>query len=414
MKLKVLILLVFAGLCFMSCSDDCTQTITYTKATAVYEDVKALRDVPLNAETREIEDAGKIYVGDDFILIGEEGKGIHVVNNGDINNPVPVGFIAIPRNREFIVTGNTLYAETQYDMLAIDISDLSNVKLISRHENYIPSLHANEEGEELIGFDFEVVQEKLDCNTAIISDEVNFFAWNEQLIPPSTVPSSFSGSSAGTSGTINKLATANGHLYAITSNDLHVFDVSSDLTLVNTLSDFSSQMETIIIEGEEAFIGKVDGMEIVNISVPSSPITVNEFWHPEACDPVLPHVDVAYVTLRTDGPCQGRQNVLDVVSLDRSNFNLDLITVIPMASPFGMTIVDNVLYVGEGENGLKTFDVTERESPVLIEWNQDVTAYDIIMHPTRDVLLLAGPDGMSQYGQDETNSTLTLVSHISF
>jgi len=52
--------------------------------------------------------------------------------------------------------------------------------------------------------------------------------------------------------------------------------------------------------------------------------------------------------------CPGDENALLV--LDISQTWPEQIQEIEMESPFGMTIVNNKLYVGEGKNGLKVFN----------------------------------------------------------
>jgi len=356
MKTKLVLLLLPMIVFFASCDlDRCNQTVTYTKATAIYENMEELRQVALNSPVREIEDAGKIYVADDFLLIGEEGKGIHVIDNSDINNPTAINFLNIPMTREFIVDGDKIYAESHYDMIEIDITDLKNARVTNREESYITVEHINEKGEQLVGFTYEDVTETLPCDSPINSDVINYLAWNNELIPVSSVPSSFTGSSNGESGTLNRIAKSDDHLYMITNNNLHIFDAGSGLSKVKSISNFDRGMETIIIRDKEAFIGKFDGMTIVDITNAASPEITNEYEHEEACDPVLPHKNVAYVTLRVDGPCQGRQNLLDVVDLNRQSrySRLNALERIEMSSPYGMTISGNTLYVGEGVNGLK-------------------------------------------------------------
>ena len=134
MKFKLFLALgVILGLA--SCNTDldvCNQTVSYTKATAIFADLAELRTTPLIEAAREVEDAGKIFVGDNFLLIGEEGQGIHVYDNTDASNPTPTSFLNIPYTREFFVSGSEIFAETQYDMVKIDISDLNNARIVSR------------------------------------------------------------------------------------------------------------------------------------------------------------------------------------------------------------------------------------------------------------------------------------------
>ncbi|MBE62144.1 MAG: hypothetical protein CMB89_07260, partial [Flammeovirgaceae bacterium] len=120
-----LVCLALSSFILLSCEDDFgKKTVTYTKATALYGDLDALRATPLNGHARDIVDPGKIFVYDNLILVGEEGHGIHVIDNTDPQNPSAVSFLSIPGNREFFISEGTLYAESMYDMLKIDISNI--------------------------------------------------------------------------------------------------------------------------------------------------------------------------------------------------------------------------------------------------------------------------------------------------
>ena len=418
MKFKLFLALgVILGLA--SCNTDldvCNQTVSYTKATAIFEDLTELRTTPLIEAAREVEDAGKIFVGENFLLIGEEGQGIHVYDNTDASNPTPTSFLNIPYTREFFVSGSEIFAETQYDMVKIDISDLNNARIIARAENVIPafSFNGSTQGDRLlVGFIYEDITESLPCSSPIQIDEVNFFAGDE-LIPPSSVPSSFAGNSAGSIGTINRISVTNDHCYMVSDRDLYVL-TEDDMTVVNRLQNFDWGMETIIAQGNSLFIGKTDGMSILDITSPGNPSKISEYSHRVSCDPVLPFDGFAYITLRSGGDCPGDVDILDVVDLNGNNPQLRLNSVIQieMASPHGMTIIDDRLYVGEGTEGLKVFDITERSNPVLLEWNREVEAYDVMIHPTENILLTAGPDGLNQYSNTET-LTLTYLSTVAY
>ena len=85
-----------------------------------------------------------------------------------------------------------------------------------------------------------------------------------------------------------------------------------------------------------------------------------------------------------------------------------------MESPFGMTLIGDKLYVGEGQNGLKVFDASQRNSLHEIKFDQTVQAYDIIAHPTNENrILISGPDGYGQYDVDPLTEDYSLISWIS-
>jgi hypothetical protein len=78
---------------------------------------------------------GKIYVKDNFLLINEIGRGIHVVDNRDPAKPVKLSFISIPGNRELAIKDSILYADNALDIVALNIADPRNVRLVKRLEN---------------------------------------------------------------------------------------------------------------------------------------------------------------------------------------------------------------------------------------------------------------------------------------
>lgn len=388
--------------------DGGTADVTYSKATAVYGDLEDSRNTALNAPASEIVNPGKIYIGEDFILIGEEGKGVHVIDNSNSSSPVITNFINIPGNKEFYVEGNTLYAESIYDFMKIDISNTGSAQLLSRANDVIAAPSYNDNGEALLYFEFEKVTESLKLNSPEYSNAITYnsvhYNYLENVIPNSAVPSSFAGTT-GQSGTVNRIAVDGDNFYVITKNDLKVFEqTGSDINMVSdTRIAFGTNLETIFAHNDHIFLGTSNSMEIYDVSSPTQPRQLDRFDHATSCDPVYPKGDVAYVTLRTgdDRMCPGDVNALIALNIEDYT-SITQTSEIQMYSPFGMTSKDDVLYVGEGANGLKMFDITNAESPSLIKFDQGIEAYDIIAHPNNDgQILIAGPNGLSQYLIDE-------------
>ena len=84
-----------------------------------------------------------------------------------------------------------------------------------------------------------------------------------------------------------------------------------------------------------------------------------------------------------------------------------------MTSPFGLSLIGDLLYVGEGDNGLRVFDASNRSALSEISYNRDISAFDIIAHPTRpDVVLLASEQGLAQY--DVEGDRFDVLSRILF
>jgi hypothetical protein len=419
MKKLVIVLLIGCVSSFYSCTNDIVSSeITFTRATPIYEDLNALRTIPLEGAVRDISDPGKVYLSDNLILIGEENQGIHVLDNSNPENPRAVSFIQIPQNKEFYVDGNFIYAESAYDMLKIDISTISSPRLAGRIEHAFGPGIDNDLGQSLIGFTFEEVTETFTSDDVlwnqIFPNDVAYFDYQRQLIPKSAVPSSFIGNSSNAIGTINRIAKAKDHIYAISSQQLTTIEDGSNFGLISN-RDIGWAMETIYPQGDNLFIGSQNNMQILDISDPSQPTEQGWFNHATACDPVLPVGSTTYVTLRSDpeSNCPGDESALLVINTSdvRTPWQIQEIG---MISPFGMTLIGDKLYVGEGANGLKVFDATDREFLTEISFDTSVQAYDIIAHPTNNnLILVSGPEGYGQYEVDGETDSYSLVSWIS-
>lgn len=405
----------------VGCTDTADVTVTYTKGTAVYGDLDAIRSTPIFEGARgAIVDAGKLFSNEELLLIGEEGEGIHIFNNADPENPVATGFLNIPGNREFFVKDNTVFAESFYDMVKIDISEATSPRLETRLENAISSELTNLQGETLIGFEFETVTEKVDKDDDIYSQIIDssgplYYDFEENLIPPSAVPTSFAGSSNSATGSINRIAELNGYVYVIGNSKLSVYDNNGEFRQI--YSDFAGwQMETVFPFNDRLFIGTRNSVDIYNISDPSNPTYETGFWHATSCDPVLPvDGDIAYATLRTgdDNFCPGDDNALVVLDVSELTF-VNQLQEIDMESPYGLTMIENRLYVGEGPNGLKIFDASDRRNLQLIEHDRNIQAYDVLAHPVySNIVMIAGPEGFSQY-RIEGGDIQTQISTIAF
>lgn len=84
----------------------------------------------------------KILYKDNFILISERDKGVHVIDNTDPKNPVNKGYIKLVANTDVSLKGNVLYADNAVDLIAIDLSTLGNstIKVLKREKDIFPEL----------------------------------------------------------------------------------------------------------------------------------------------------------------------------------------------------------------------------------------------------------------------------------
>jgi len=133
-----IIILVFSFLCL---------SVTVSKgyySNTGYEPVlmkRAALEKSIAADSpRSLQNPMKIYFKDNYIFISEKYKGIHVIDNSDKTAPKNITFITVPGCIDMAVKNNTLYADNAVDLVAIDISNISNVKEVSRIKHVFPEL----------------------------------------------------------------------------------------------------------------------------------------------------------------------------------------------------------------------------------------------------------------------------------
>ena len=85
---------------------------------------------------------GKIYVSGRYLFINEHYEGIHVFDNSDPSHPTEVQFLRIPGNLDMAVRGNLLYADNGPDLLTLDISNPTQIRVAGRTRNALPELTA--------------------------------------------------------------------------------------------------------------------------------------------------------------------------------------------------------------------------------------------------------------------------------
>jgi hypothetical protein len=78
-----------------------------------------------------VQDPGKIYQYNNYLLVNEINKGIHVFNNEDPANPTPVAFIKMVGNTDMAIKNDILYANHLGDIVAVDIEGFAKAETLS-------------------------------------------------------------------------------------------------------------------------------------------------------------------------------------------------------------------------------------------------------------------------------------------
>ncbi|HLP50329.1 MAG TPA: hypothetical protein VK154_05555 [Chitinophagales bacterium] len=407
---------------FSSCrKDKCEQTVTYKRYDPIYMSFEELRSSVKSEPATALKQPGKIYMKGNYIFVNEVDKGIHVIDNSNPSSPQNVAFIKIPGNMDIAAVGNTLYADSYIDLLALDISNPLNVTVTQRVENALPDriyttgYYGDPTKGVVTGFNESMVTEKMsnDCNGG-----GGYWGrggpWMEGdvFVANSTGGGSFTKgnvSAPGVGGSMARFTIANNTLYVVDQSSLRVFNIGGSLTSLGT-TNVGRNIETIFPHNNHLFIGSTNGMFIYNINNPASPSYVSTYIHGTACDPVVVDDHYAYITLRSGTPCNTDFNQLEVVDIA----NLATPTLkhtVQMTNPHGLGKDGNTLFICDGTAGLKVFDATNPEAisttPVMTVGN--IQATDVI--PFNHRLMMIGDDGLYQYDYSNIQN-ITLLSRI--
>lgn len=420
-KIYKSVLTLFTGIfLFSSCQDQIIET--YTANVPVYITYDELRTAIQTEEAKLLENPGKIYFYNDYLFINEYLDGIHIIDNSDPSSPENIAFIKIPGNVDISIKDDILYADSYVDLVAINISDLSNISEAGRLENIFPYiLPPYDENYRVDEIDYEkgiVVDWELKKVTRKV-EERNYpiYPWYEggdymiySYTNGSSSYSSSGSSSFGVGGSMSRFTAKGNVLYTIDSYTLNVIEISSpdNMNLVKSLY-IGWNIETLFPSGDNLFIGSQSGMIIYDISNIYNPVFISDYWHITSCDPVVVEGDYAYVTLRSGNMCGQVDDQLDVLDISVID-SIKWVKSYPMTEPYGLGIDNSTLFICDGSAGLKIYDATDvlTIDDHIIATFPNIHTYDVI--PINGVLMLIGDDGLYQYDYSNLSEIKLLSS----
>ena len=413
MKKYLFIVSIFA-IAFSSCLDEIYEK-TYRNV-PVYMSFDELRKPVSSGPPSVLSHPGKIYFKDGIIFINEEMKGIHIIDNTDPASPHKVGFIDIPGNMDMAIKGNTLYADSYVDMVAIDISDLGSPKEVSRIDDVFPytlppladdKLPVDEIDRSkgvVTGWEVKLSSRKIDTHgfpvyrngwSAAKNGYVALMAYAE------TAP----GTAFGIGGSMARFGLNGDYLYAVDNYMIHVFDAgNAQKPVPESDQNLNGDTETMFIYDNNIFLGSRRGMLVYSLTNPRAPKYKASFAHIYSCDPVVVQGHVAYVTLRGGNVCGQTANRLDIYSLSENYDQATGAYSYDMTEPYGLAIDDEILFVCDGQKGLLVYDASDISvlGEKLIASFSDIKAYDVISFD--NYLFLIGDDGFHQYDYSDIDN----------
>ncbi|WP_084555844.1 LVIVD repeat-containing protein [Alkaliflexus imshenetskii] len=400
-----------------------TYTEEFRANAPIYMTFDKLRAAVKASSARNLEKPGKIYFKDDHIFVVEFMKGVHVLDLSNPKSPQNVAFIEIPGCVDIAVRYNILYADSFVDLVSIDVSDVTSIKEVARVQDALPymvpptgnnyrQLDVNREQGVVVDWRVETIRQELEPQYYPIYPTWRWMHNDWAFFGSGNGVGGSSGSTVGVAGSMARFGLYNDFLYAVDISTCYFFDVSApDNPVAAGKQNVGWDVETIFMYDNHMFLGTSSGMRIFSLEVPLAPLLVSNFWHVTACDPVVVADGYAYVTLRGGTMCGSNVNRLDVIQLSENYKNNTLVGSFDMVSPYGLGIDGSVLFVCEGDAGLKVFDATDK---TRIKQNEIVRfpfikAYDVI--PINGLLFMIGDDGFYLYDYSDIKN-ISLMSHI--
>ncbi len=348
----------------------------YTYYKPVFKSKAEVRANIKSGPVRDIAEAGKIFIRDNYLFLVDVNKGVHILDVTNANRPQKVAFIPIPGCDDIAVRGNFLYADCNQDLVTIDISNPSSASL----KKVIPNIFPEKYYYNFYGYGHSA------DTTKMVADWIRVDMAYAKVNSPSylyatNASSSSSTTTNGTGGSMSRFGLLNDRMYAVSNFDLKVFNTAdaSNPTFVKKTTMNQGNIETIFPFGNNLFIGSQSGMFIYSTENPDDPTKLAQFTHARSCDPVIADGNTAYVTLHAGTSCGGYSNQMDVLDIT-SLANPIFIKTYALTSPRGLAKDGKLLLICDGTDGLKIFSAAKPDDIQLIKQVHGLDAQDVITY----------------------------------
>lgn len=393
MKNLLYLLLVFV---LWSCNDDDIQYETVNVAIPQVMSKAEFRNSVEILPSQAIDEAGKIYVYQDYIFVNDEFKGVHIIDNSNPASPQQISSIKIPGNVDISIKDNYLFADSSIDLLVFDISNINNIQMVERLEDVFSYYNYQIP----VGTDVAEFGDYNPENDVIVGWEL--VQQQREVVNDDAVLETFNGGASGdvgTGGSLARFQIVDNYLYTVGVSEMSIFNIENLAQPNLVTTQYSGwNIETMFHADGYLYLGGSNGMYIYSLENAANPSYVSEFIHWEGCDPVVVDGDYAYLTLRGGNECGQQESVLEVIDISDKTYPT-LVATYFLDNPYGLGFKGNSLYVCDGTSGLKVYDKTD---PIQLQLSQtfiDLQAKDVV--PMDDVLIMIGDNIVYQYEYGE-------------
>jgi hypothetical protein len=408
-----------------ACNDKC-DTITYKINEPIIMSTAEFRSsIKVTAEQHKIEHYGKICFYNGYLYIAENGKGIHIIDNRNPQNPAIVGFIELLGNYDMAIRNNTLYADMLTNLVWFDITNPATPVSAGCMSNAFPGALPPVDNEYTCDYmrvyscqqnsDSVIVGWKLTQRTEIVErkdnirQEWDYGSRGELWFTGSNIKGS--GGSTGINGSMSRFALHKDYLYSVMNGQMTIISLAGETpSKISQNTYISWDVETIFSYKDAMFLGTTTGMIIYSVANPTQPVFCSSVAHIFSCDPVVVENDLAYVTVHSGNMCG--QNINELMVIDVSNIMQPRHLVsYTMTCPKGLGIDNGTLFVCD--DGLKIFNAANPQtiSSNMLAHKKGMNGYDVI--PFENTLMMIAEDGIYQYNYSNLNN-IQQISKLAF
>jgi hypothetical protein len=378
---------------------------TYRVYIPVYKSLTEVRADMKSSPAQPLKNTGKLNLFGNYIFLNELNKGIHVIDNSNPGSPKNIAFINIPNNIDLSVKGNYLYADSYSDIVVFDISNPTQVKPVKFLNNVIKDKNGYWYSNQTNPDSIKVVTGYVEKDTTVaLSIYKNWGRCSNCMYAQADSRSAVytSAPQIGISGSMSRFSIVNEFLYVVSNSQLYSLSISNPADPQQTATrNLGWSIETIYPFQDKLFIGSATGMFIYSLNDPANPSQLGQFSHARRCDPVVADDQYAYVTLRGNGTCGGTSNELHII--DISNLSSPVLKkTVSLNGPYGLSKDGDHLFVCDGTDGLKVYDVTTPTSPKFLKQIPGLETYDVIAYGNNAIVV--AKDGLYQYDYRDINS----------
>ena len=422
MKNKILPLVLIVMMCLQltNCNDDSNGLFDPVAVTVpVIKSKYEVRNSIAIKSGQPTNSDGKIYVYNNLLFYIAQNSGIHIFDNQNPEFPQNIAFIELEGVNDISVKDEVLYADNFMDIVVFDISNITNIQLVSIEEDlltyYAPypedALYFQGDVYPSNDDEFIAIYTMINLERAEVESNPDIY-YNQETIFFNDALSNTLGN-VGTGGSYAKFQIYDNALYILDDYKLNTFDIT-DYNNISQVAEtwlggwFGGELETTFILKEYLFIGATNGMHIVSLENEFSPTYTSSFIHATGCDPVVVEGNTAYITVRGGNTCGAIEDQINVINVSDMTMPTEYSTYF-LSSPYGLGIKDQVLYVCNNE-GIQVFNAYNPMS-IVLENTIDASAKDVI--PLASHLIAVGENVIYQYNY-VNDFGLELISTIQF